>query len=78
MKKRALFVLLPALASLPLWAASYYPQRLDDPKAVYLTPDQFPVHADGVATTARRCRRRLIARRRRAKELYLCPRGVTA
>ena len=30
-------------------AASYYPLRLDDPKAVYLTPDRFPVHADGVA-----------------------------
>ncbi len=31
------------------WAASYYPQRLDDRKAIYLTPDSFPVHADGVA-----------------------------
>jgi Pectate lyase superfamily protein/SMP-30/Gluconolactonase/LRE-like region len=30
-------------------AASYYPLRLDDPKAIYLTPDNFPVHADGAA-----------------------------
>src|ERR1019366_4069769 len=26
-----------------------YPIRLDDAKAVYLTPDKFPIHADGVA-----------------------------
>ena len=30
-------------------AASYYPQRLEDGKAVYLTADSFPVHGDGVA-----------------------------
>jgi polygalacturonase len=29
-------------------AVSYYPVRLDDPNAVYLTPDSFPVHSDGV------------------------------
>ncbi len=34
---------------LPLWAASYYPLRLDDAKAVYLTPENFSVHGDGVA-----------------------------
>jgi sugar lactone lactonase YvrE len=28
---------------------SYYPAKLDDPTAVYLTRDNFPVHADGVA-----------------------------
>lgn len=33
---------------LPAWAASYYTLRLEDPRAVYLTPDQFPVRADGV------------------------------
>jgi sugar lactone lactonase YvrE len=27
---------------------SYYPAKLDDPAAVYLTKDNFPVHADGV------------------------------
>ena len=32
-----------------LRAASYYTLRLDDPKAVYLTPENFPVHGDGVA-----------------------------
>jgi sugar lactone lactonase YvrE len=31
----------------PLKAASYYPLRLDDPKAVYLTKEQFPIKADG-------------------------------
>ncbi len=33
----------------PLFAASYYPASPEDPKAVYLTPDKFPVQADGVA-----------------------------
>src|SRR3974390_1456600 len=42
-------VILLGLAALASWAASYYPVRLEDPKAVYLTPDQFPVHADGKA-----------------------------
>lgn len=37
------------LAGLPLRAASWYPLRLDDAKAVYLTPDRFPVHGDGIA-----------------------------
>ncbi|HEY2013999.1 MAG TPA: glycosyl hydrolase family 28-related protein, partial [Bryobacteraceae bacterium] len=36
-------------ATAPLWAGSYYAVRLDDPKAVYLTSEQFPVHGDGVA-----------------------------
>jgi hypothetical protein len=49
MNKRSIFLLPFLFAALPLFAASYYPQRLDDPKAVYLTPDKFPVHADGVA-----------------------------
>lgn len=35
--------------SLPLLAASRYPLRLDDPTAVYLTSDRFPVSADGIA-----------------------------
>jgi sugar lactone lactonase YvrE len=32
-----------------LHAASFYPVRLEDPKAVYLTPDRFPVRGDGLA-----------------------------
>src|ERR1022692_1191979 len=32
----------------PLWGTSYYTIRLDDPKAVYLTRDNFSVH-DGIA-----------------------------
>jgi hypothetical protein len=50
MKKTELLWALVALcAGLPLWAASYYPLRLDDSKAVYLTPDNFPVHGNGEA-----------------------------
>ena len=33
----------------PLFANSYYADRLDDAKAIYLTPDKFAVHGDGVA-----------------------------
>ncbi|MGH9450003.1 MAG: glycosyl hydrolase family 28-related protein [Terriglobia bacterium] len=40
--------LLAAIAPL-FGTSSYYPLKLDDPTAVYLTPDQFPVHADGKA-----------------------------
>jgi sugar lactone lactonase YvrE len=37
------------LAVVPAWPASYYTQRLDDPKAVYLTRENFPVRGDGIA-----------------------------
>jgi len=37
------------LSFVPLFAASYYPSRLDDPKAVYLNRDDFPVTGNGVA-----------------------------
>jgi sugar lactone lactonase YvrE len=36
-------------AGLPSRGQSYYAARLDDPKAVYLTQDRFPVRGDGVA-----------------------------
>lgn len=39
-------VLLLGIA-MPLQGQSYYPVRLDDPLAVYLTSGRFPVHADG-------------------------------
>src|SRR6266446_9143412 len=45
-----LFVLL--LLPSPIGAQSYYPLRLDDPKAVYLTRENFPVHADGITDDA--------------------------
>lgn len=45
---KRLFLLFPLLVS-PLWAGSYYTQRLDDPKAIYLTKDRFNIHADGIA-----------------------------
>ncbi|MFB3903319.1 MAG: glycosyl hydrolase family 28-related protein [Acidobacteriota bacterium] len=34
--------------SLSLAGPSYYTTRIDDPKAVYLTSDEFPVRADGI------------------------------
>jgi len=45
------FLFVAALVCAPMRAkaVSYYPVRLEDPKAVYLTPDSFPVHGDGVA-----------------------------
>lgn len=49
MKKLSLFGLTLFLAVVPLRGASYYPVRLDDPQAVYLTKEQFHVHGDGIA-----------------------------
>ncbi len=45
-----IFVALALLPSLvPLFASSYYQARLDDPTAIYLTPNNFSVKGDGVA-----------------------------
>src|SRR3974390_618269 len=45
-----MFVLAVLLYPLSALASdSYFPERLDDAKAVYLTPDKFPVHSDGIA-----------------------------
>src|SRR5260370_5467969 len=41
------WLLVLLLLAPPISAQSYYPLRLDDPKAVYLTPENFPVHGDG-------------------------------
>ena len=49
MLKRIVPFLAALAAAAPLWAASYYTVRLDDPKAVYLTRDDFAVHGDGLA-----------------------------
>ena len=51
MLSRSLTILTTLLAAtvIPSPAASYYTLRLDDPKAVYLTKENFPVRADGVA-----------------------------
>jgi Pectate lyase superfamily protein len=47
--KRPLLLLIFVIAQvLPLAGASDYPLRLDDPKAVYVLRDNFPVHGDGV------------------------------
>src|SRR5215469_15522700 len=47
MKHVAIFGVALLVLVLPLKAASYYPLRLDDPKAVYLTKEPFGVKADG-------------------------------
>jgi Pectate lyase superfamily protein/SMP-30/Gluconolactonase/LRE-like region len=49
MKKMLYVLAIVVICSARLCANSQYPARLDDPKAVYLTPDHFPVHADGMA-----------------------------
>ncbi|HUJ72923.1 MAG TPA: glycosyl hydrolase family 28-related protein [Verrucomicrobiae bacterium] len=48
MMKRASTILATLMIAIPLHAASYYTVRPEDPKAVYFTRDNFPVHADGV------------------------------
>jgi hypothetical protein len=40
-------------AAVPLVASSYYPSRLEDAKAVYLTRDHFPVNGDGIVDDSR-------------------------
>ncbi len=49
MKKRLLYAML--LLGIPTyaWAVSVFTTRLDDPKAVYLTAQEFGAHADGKA-----------------------------
>src|SRR6266481_4994839 len=49
MRKIVYVLAILLISSVRLCADSQYPARLDDAKAVYLTPDNFPVHADGVA-----------------------------
>ena len=44
---KTLLVLILASLTTSTFAASTYPQRLDDPGAVYLTPQEFHVHGDG-------------------------------
>jgi sugar lactone lactonase YvrE len=47
MNMRVLFSFVLAVLIPSSRGASIYTARLDDPKAVYLTPDRFPVRADG-------------------------------
>jgi hypothetical protein len=42
-------LLVLALLATPAAAQSFYSERLDDPEAVYLMPDRFPVRGDGVS-----------------------------
>jgi sugar lactone lactonase YvrE len=47
MMRHFVLLLFAVLSIFPSFAASYYPQRLADAKAVYLTPESFPVRGDG-------------------------------
>ena len=47
--KSAGAIAIAAIATVSAWGASFYPIRLDDPRAVYVTPDRFAVRGDGVA-----------------------------
>jgi sugar lactone lactonase YvrE len=48
-KTLCLCILIAAAPSALRASQSYYTAKLDDPTAVYLTKDSFPVHADGIA-----------------------------
>src|SRR5215813_8708035 len=47
--KIALAAALIPLTAVSLFASSYYPNKMDDPKAVYLTRENFPIRGDGIA-----------------------------
>jgi hypothetical protein len=49
MVQRFLLLSFALLSSAIAFASSYYPERLEDAKAVYLIPANFPVRADGKA-----------------------------
>jgi len=52
MKITQMLAVVVAVLAYPVYARcaeSYYPERLEDAKAVYLTADQFSAHADGLA-----------------------------
>ena len=49
MSRKILLVIGTVLAATPVWPASYYTVRLNDEKAVYLSPGRSGVSGDGVA-----------------------------
>lgn len=46
---KTLFAVVILSSAVPLFAVSYYTARLDDDRAIYLTPDRFAVKGDGIA-----------------------------
>jgi hypothetical protein len=46
---RTILALAILSSAVPLFGSSYYAARLDDPRAIYLTRDKFPVQGDGIA-----------------------------
>ncbi|MCU1298815.1 MAG: Gluconolactonase [Acidobacteriaceae bacterium] len=49
MLKAFIAILVTLFSAVLLFGSSYYPRRLDDAKAVYLTRENFPIHGDGIA-----------------------------
>jgi hypothetical protein len=49
MMKTLLLMIATFSSAVPLLGTSYYPARPNDPKALYLTADNFPVKGDGIA-----------------------------
>lgn len=49
LKMRLLICVLLICSARPVFSASYYAARLEDARAVYFTPQNFPVKSDGVA-----------------------------
>lgn len=49
MKRNSLLAVCIFYLVLPIWSASFYPIRPNDGRAIFLTPDKFQIHADGVA-----------------------------
>src|SRR5689334_15873176 len=47
--KIALAAALISLTAVSVFASSYYPNKLDDSKAIYLTRENFAVRGDGIA-----------------------------
>ncbi len=48
LKRLILLSMVLSVLSSAVFAASYYPQRLEDASAIYVTPEGFPVRGDGV------------------------------
>ena len=67
---------LTALIPLVLHGASYYTVRLDDPKAIYLTRENFPAKGDGVADDTRAIQKAIDAVQEASGEgVFLVPEG---
>src|SRR5580700_4293674 len=72
---RALLAAAMWLSVFPLFASTYYPARLDDPKAIYLTPDTFPVKGDGIADDSAALQEAINTAQEKTNQGILCGRA---